>query len=284
MISVPFNSGSQDSITPERTSLSAEGAVSSADTILRLSAQAWFTVAVVGQWIFLYYIVAFYGGSLLQGEEAQAGAGFAAGDLLGNAAQGAHILLSVTIFLGGPLQLITQVRSRFPTFHRLNGRVYLLSALLTSIAGLYLIWTRDTPGGLMMEIAISIDALLIIAFGALALRCALVRDFFTHRRWALRLFMVVSAVWFFRIGFMFWMAVNKGPVGMDLETFTGPAITFIAFAQYLLPLAALEMYFFARDRAGAWGKRVAAIGILMLTLAMAFGIFAATLGMWLPRL
>lgn len=284
MTNASVNTSAIETVVPTTVFPPMANARSLAERALRLSAQIWFLVAVAGQWIFLYYIIAFYGGAALEGGAAGESAGIIAGDALGNLALGAHILLSVIIFVGGPLQLIPQVRTRLPRFHRLNGRVYLLSALVTSLAGLYLIWTRDIPGGLLMDIAISIDALLILAFGALALRRALARDLASHRRWALRLFMAVSAVWFFRIGFMFWMAINQGPVGIDLETFTGPAVTFIAFAQYLLPLAALEAYFFARDRADASVKLITASGILVLTLAMGFGIIAATMGMWLPRL
>lgn len=284
MTNAQINSSAMETLVSAPVLPKALSKKSFAESALRLSAQVWFLVAVAGQWIFLYYIVVFYGAAALQGGEAGEGAGIIAGDTLGNLALGAHILLSVIIFVGGPLQLMPQVRNRFPKFHRLTGRAYLLSALVTSFAGLYLIWTRDIPGGLLMDIAISIDAFLIIAFGVLALRGALARNFSSHRRWALRLFMVVSAVWFFRIGFMFWMAINQGPVGIDLETFTGPAVTFIAFGQYLIPLAALEAYFFARDRKGASIKLATALGILVLTLAMAFGIFAATMGMWLPRL
>lgn len=284
MSNVPINSSAMEAAGSAPVFPGIVSATSLAERALRLSAQIWFLVAVTGQWIFLYYIVAFYGGAALQGGEAGEGAGIIAGDTMGNLALGAHILLSVIIFVGGPLQLMPQVRNRFPRFHRLTGRTYLLSAVITSLAGLYLIWTRDIPGGLLMDVAISIDALLIIAFGVLALRSALARNFSNHRRWALRLFMVVSAVWFFRIGFMFWMAINQGPVGIDLETFTGPAVTFIAFGQYLIPLAALELYFFARKESGAFGKMATSLIILLLTLAMAFGIFAATMGMWLPRI
>lgn len=282
MASFPINSPVADAAAPMGSVMVNPSRWAS--RALKFSAQFWFLAAATGQWIFLYYIVAFYGGAALEGGATGEGAGIIAGDTLGNLALAAHILLSVVIFVGGPLQLIPQVRNRFPKFHRLTGRTYLLSAVGTSIAGLYLIWTRDIPGGLLMAVAISIDALLIIAFGALALRGALARDFVSHRRWALRLFMVVSAVWFFRIGFMFWMAINQGPVGIDLETFTGPAVTFIAFGQYLIPLAALELYFFARDKAGVLGKLATSLVILLLTLAMGFGIFAATMGMWLPRI
>jgi len=34
-----------------------------ADTVLKAAAGFWFLVAVIGQWAFLYYIVAFYGTS-----------------------------------------------------------------------------------------------------------------------------------------------------------------------------------------------------------------------------
>ncbi len=38
-----------------------------ADTALKATAGFWFLVAAIGQWAFLYYIVAFYGPSTLQG-------------------------------------------------------------------------------------------------------------------------------------------------------------------------------------------------------------------------
>ena len=38
-----------------------------ADTALNAAAGFWFLLAVIGQWAFLYYIVAFYGTSTLQG-------------------------------------------------------------------------------------------------------------------------------------------------------------------------------------------------------------------------
>ena len=93
-----------------------------------------------------------------------------------------------------------------------------------------------------------------MVFATLALRYALARDFKTHRRWALRLFMVVNGVWFFRVGLMFWIAVNQGPVGFDPKTFRGPFLSFWAFADYLLPLAILELYLRTKDRAGTRGQ------------------------------
>ena len=133
------------------------------------------------------------------------------------------------------------------------------------------------------HIAISLDGVLIIVFAAIALRYAIARNIKIHRRWALRLFMVASAVGFYRVGLMGWVVVTGG-AGIDFETFTGPFISFWGFAQYLLPLAVLELYFRAQDSTAASGRIAMAASLVVLTVAMGVGIFAATAGMWLPRL
>ena len=48
-----------------------------------------------------------------------------------------------------------------------------------------------------------------------------------HREWAIRLFLVVSGVWFFRVFLMLWLTINQGPAGFDIETFQGPALKYI---------------------------------------------------------
>ena len=97
--------------------------------------------------------------------------------------------------------------------------------------------------------------------------------------WALRLFIAVNGVWFFRVGLMLWLIVWQAPVGLDPQTFTGPFLYVLSFAQFLLPLAVLEIYLRARHR-GA----LLALGLVLLSLATAGGIFGATMMMWLPRM
>ena len=126
-------------------------------------------------------------------------------------------------------------------------------------------------------------AVLIMLCAAMALRYARARDFKTHRRWALRLFLVVSGSFFYRIGFFLALAINKGPFGFDPTTFTGPFPTFMSFANYLFPLAILEIYFLAQDRTGAL-RRMATAGLLfVLTLGMIAGLFAVSLAIWVPQ-
>jgi tetratricopeptide (TPR) repeat protein len=200
----------------------------------------------------------------------------------GNWAVVMHVVSAVVVMLAGALQLVPQVRSRFPVFHRWNGRLYMLTAVALSAAGLYMTWIRGSVGDLSTHLGNTLNTVLIWLFAALALRFALARNFKTHRRWALRLFLVVSASWFYRIGFFLTLLIFKGPVGFDPTTFTGPFLTFMTFSQYLFPLAVLEIYFLAQDRQGAV-RRLATAGLLfVLTLVMVAGLFAATMAVWVP--
>ncbi len=258
-----------------------------ADTALKFAARFWFAVAVVGQMIFVYYIIAYYGTSTLQGDFDKWNKvlphGYIPGDVLGNIAVGLHILMAAIITLGGPLQLIPQIRNRFPTFHHWNGRVFMVTSFIACITGLYMVWWRQ-DGTLLKHLGISFNAVFVILFGVLALRYAIAREIPTHRRWALRLFLTVNGVWFFRVGLMLWIFINKGPVGFDPKTFTGPFLTFLGFAQYLIPLAVLELYFRTQAHAGPIGRLAMAITLVILTVAMGVGIFVASMNMWLPRI
>jgi len=256
--------------------------------VLQAAATGWFVVAGLGQLIFVAYLFGFYGRTALLGQFDAWNRIFprahVAGDPLHNAAVAAHLAFAALITIGGLLQLATGVRRRFPRFHRWNGRIYLASAFVMGVGGLAMVWTGTKVGGPWQHVAISINAILILLCAAMALRHAMDRRFALHRRWALRLFLAVSGVWFFRIGLTFWILLNQGPAGFDPETFTGPALTTLAFAQYLLPLAVLQLYFHAQDRGGSRGRTAMAASLFAATLLTAAGIFAASMMLWLPHL
>ena len=259
----------------------------SAQKTLNLAARFWFVVAVAGQWMFAYYIAARYGGSALRGDwkvwidRMSHGQGPMT---IGTVAMAVHLFLAVIITIGGPLQLIPQIRRRAPRFHRWNGRVYAVALFIATIAALYMVWFRGTAGDFSQHVGVSLDAVLIMIFAVLAVRYAIARDFTTHRRWALRLFIVTSGVWFFRVGMMLWLVINHGPAGFNPKTFTGPFLTFWSFGNYLLPLAILEIYLRATDRSSSSARFAMAAGLFVLTIGMTIGILVATKVMWLPRL
>ena len=257
--------------------------------ILNASAIFWFATALIGMLIFTIFITSKYGGSAIQGNaeevwNAELTHGYEPGKLASNLATMVHLFFAAVITFGGPLQVMPQVRNRFPRFHRFNGRVYISTALLMSFSGLYLLWTTGTVGGLVMKAGQSFNGIVIIICAVLAYKFARARNFVTHRRWALRLFLVVSGVWFFRVGLMAWFGIHQAPVGMDVESFTGPFVTFLVFAETLVPLFILQLYFYAQDKASNPVSLCVAFLLILCTLLTAFGVFMATVGMWFPSL
>jgi hypothetical protein len=118
----------------------------------------------------------------------------------------------------------------------------------------------------------------------MALRAALARNFKVHRRWALRLFLVVSASLFIRAGVFLATVANQGPFGYDPVTLTGPFLTFVAYAQSLLPLAVLEIYLRTQDRAGVTGRFAMAAGLFVLTIVMGAGILTVSAASFIPTI
>jgi len=259
-----------------------------ADTALKAATRFWFAVMVIGQSIFAFAVASFYGLAALRGNSPRAWSrsithGYVPGDTLGNLAVATHLFAAAVIIVAGGLQLTPRIRNRFPLFHRWTGRFYVVTAFAISIAGLYMTWIRGSVGDLSQHLGSSLMAVLIVLCAAMALRYALARDFKTHRVWALRLYLVVSASLFIRAGLFLSFALNHGPFGFDPGTFSGPFLTFITFAQYLVPLVGLDFYLHAKER-GGMAARLAMAGVLfVLTLAMGAGISVVVMADWAPK-
>ena len=274
--------------SPDAVTTMLSASAKRAGSMLKAAAISWFVVAVSGQLMFVLYVLGFYGVAAARGEfetwNKVLPHGYVAGDITGNLIVSLHLLFAVIITVGGALQLLPKLRQIAPAFHRWNGRVYVCSSLIMAVGGIIMVLTRGGVGGMSQHVAIIVNGLLIIVCAFMTSRFARARRFDLHRRWALRLFLVVSGVWFFRVGLMFWIVVNQGPVGFDPETFRGPALTILAFAQYVVPLCMLELYLRAQASQAAAPRFVAAASLAICTLVTAAGVGAASMIMWLPRL
>ncbi|MFK7926135.1 MAG: DUF2306 domain-containing protein [Bacteroidia bacterium] len=256
---------------------------------LTTSTQLWFGVIVIGQFIFALYILGFYGVNGLAGDferwNANAPHAYLEGDLLSNIFFGMHVALAAIVTIGGPLQLSKKLRAKLPRIHRISGRIYVFSAFLISFAGLYLAWVKGSVGGLVGAIFISINGLIIIVCAFQAIKKAISRQFGEHRKWAIRLFLAMSGVWFFRVFLMLWLTIYQAPVGFDPETFMGPTLNMLYVVCYILPLILAEVYFRAKKASeNHILKSSVASFILLTTIGIAIGTFSATMGMWLPNL
>ena len=272
----------------EATLLPRKAGLATASSTLTRAGQTWFVVAAAGQLIFAWYIAALYGSSALRGDWATWNKvmprGWNEGDTVGNVAIFVHLLLALIVTLAGLAQLVPAIRRAAPQVHRWTGRIYIASAFGIAFGSMYLMWVRGAVGDLSQHIGSTLNAILLVVFAVIALHHARSRNLAAHRQWALRLFLVMNGVWFFRLGLLLWLMIHQQPVGFDPKTFTGPFLTFLVYAQTLLPLAALELYFRAQRSDVAARKWLAAAIIAVLALATAGGIVGATMGLWLPRL
>lgn len=77
-------------------------------------------------------------------------------------------------------------------------------------------------------------------------------------RWAIRAFLLVSGVWFLRLGLMAWVLINQGPNG-NTPRLDGVFDSVWVLGCYLIPLAIAEMYFRAEN--GGQRLQLAAAGM-----------------------
>ncbi|MFT4569012.1 MAG: hypothetical protein ACI9FN_003982 [Saprospiraceae bacterium] len=152
------------------------------------------------------------------------------------------------------------------------------------MAGLYLTRIRGSVGGMIGNIFITINATVILVSIYFTIRYALARKIHLHSQWALRLFLGMSGVWFFRVYLMFWIGINQGPVGFDPEAFQGLALTTLYANSYILPLVILEGYFYAQRNMDVISQYLVITFLIVLSLCTIFGIPIATVGMWWPNM
>lgn len=254
--------------------------------LLSGSAKVWFLFAVAGQLIFVFHILHFYGGATIKGDLAVWNEilyhGIITGDTMGNVALGIHLLLAAIITLGGPIQLTPWVQTHMRRFHRWNGRVYVVTAIVISLSGLYMIFGRGAVGGPVMGAGNTLNALMIMVCAVMTMYFAMMGKLDVHRHWALRLYLVVSGVWFFRVGFGLWILIHQGAPGHS-DTFDGPFDIFLAFGHTLIPVALLQLYFWVKEKGGPASRKAMTLGLVVLTALMAGGIFMATVIFWLPN-
>lgn len=261
-----------------------------AATAINRSAKFWFAIVLVGQAIFSFYILAFYYSATINRDIIHFNkvmpAGYIEGDFWGNVAVVGHVLFAAVITMGGLLQLFPIIRSKIPALHKWNGRLYISIAIIMSLSGAFMIITRydKVAGNWFGHSALMVNGALILLCAFKAFKYARMKQFVVHREWALRLFVAVSGVWLFRVGMMAWLGFHGKPVGFDPVSFSGPFLTALYVLVYIMPLMFLEVYLRVQARGSVNQKLATATGVTLLSLVIMFGVFGATMGMWLPRI
>jgi len=252
-----------------------------ANTLLKYSAVFWFLAILAGQWLFFYYIMSFYGFSVIDDNmeiwnrwEPLGSTPYDAADAPGNFVFAAHTIGAGIVAFGGALQLIPKVRSLAPKFHKINGYVYLATVLCLAFSGFYLSWVRGASPDTLSAIGTSINGFLILGFAYLTVKNARNRNIASHRQWAIRLFLVSNAQWFLRVGVFSYMIT--GTIAGAKPAFGDPFFPIWTFACYLLPLAAAQLYFYASGNKNRKLKVITAAILFLLTILMLAGVFGLT--------
>lgn len=271
----------------QSASVSARPTLLSPNQALTASVTGWVSIALIGQWVFAFYIFALYAFPLIRGTPEQAGlahpiTGYVAGDPLGNTMLFAHVIPAIILSASGIIQLIPLIRRRYPRVHRWNGRLFLTLGLLGALTGLYLTWIRGSRLSDLGAIGITLNGLLIPLAIGLAWYYARQRRFDRHQRWAIHSFLLINGVWTFRLYLMGWYMLNQGPLG-NTKSLDGPTDITLSFACYLLPMLVAEFVFWARRQQSRWKTWIVAGFMGIGCLVTAAGV-VATLAIWAPRI
>ncbi|MCE7053463.1 DUF2306 domain-containing protein [Algoriphagus sp. AGSA1] len=256
-------------------------------TILRWSgialvATVWISAALFGLYILAFYASALYEGEMVRWnhvlpnlyEENSVGA---------TAGIGIHFAAGGMLLLLGSIQLIDRVRVNFPSVHRLLGKIYIISSLLTAVGGLTFILIRGTVGGLVMDIGFSLYGVLTGISAIQTYHHAVKGRFVKHRAWALRLYALAIGSWIYRMDYGFWTLLTGG-MGRGMN-FSGPFDHIMDFFFYVPNLLVAELFIRVnRFKTNSFLQIIASLVLLFATGFILLGTYFITLRSWGPAI
>lgn len=260
--------------------------LTSAKKALDVSVKSWFTIALVGQWAFAFYLFAIYALTLVYGlnvTDFSPAPSVKKGDNTILVAFFIHTVPAIYLSLFGLCQLVPAIRNRYKSFHRINGRIFLVLGFTGALTGLFLQWSKGADTNTAASLGVTLNGILILIATYFTWKFAVNKRIDLHKRWAVHTFILVNGVWSFRLYLMGWYAVNQGPNG-NTRNVDGPMDITLSFASYLLPMLIAELYFWAKKQKAAnrvWGSTLVLISGATITL---IGVAAAILMMWAPRI
>jgi uncharacterized membrane protein len=158
-----------------------------------------------------------------------------------------HTLAGSIVLLLGVLQFHSGLRRARPAVHRLIGKIYVVGAMLSGGAGLYL--SRYSYGGWMTHFGFGALGLGLLVATAQAYRFARRREFPSHRRWMIRSY----ALFFGAVTLRIWMPVLVTAFQGDFL----PAYRIVAWLAWVPNLVWAEWYV-RRPRSRAAERELAA--------------------------
>jgi uncharacterized membrane protein len=183
-----------------------------------LVATVWISTIIFGLYILAFYALALFNGETMQWNEVLPDL-YDSKNPSATIGIGIHFIAGGIILILGCIQLINPIRKKYPVFHRVVGRLYIIASLTAAIGGLTFIFLKGTIGGWVMDIGFSLYGILMFIAAIETIRHARKKYFEQHRAWPLRLFALALGSWLYRIDYGFWLLLADG-YG-HTETFKG---------------------------------------------------------------
>ncbi|MGF7039614.1 DUF2306 domain-containing protein [Mucilaginibacter lappiensis] len=105
-----------------------------------------------------------------------------------------HIIPGPIFVITGPFQFIQNIRVRYPRWHRIGGRLFLISGIMIGITGLVMSFAMPAIGGLNQAAATILFSLFFLYALIKAFQQILQRKIATHREWVIRAYSIGLAV------------------------------------------------------------------------------------------
>jgi uncharacterized membrane protein len=110
-----------------------------------------------------------------------------------------HIIPGLIFVITGPFQFIPNIRTRYPLWHRIGGRLFLISGIMIGTTGLVMSFAMPAIGGLNQAAATILFSLFFLYALIKAFQQILQRKITKHREWAIRAYSIGLAVATIRI-------------------------------------------------------------------------------------
>lgn len=257
------------------------------ETILGWSGRALVVAVWISALLFGLYIIAFYAGTLAEGRmerwnDVVVGL-YDPNKPAATVGLSVHFATGGIILILGCIQLIGSLRDRFPTLHRMLGRIYVICAILAGLGGLASILIKGTVGGTVMDIGFGLYGTLMVLAAVQTYRYARAGRVAEHRAWSIRLFALAIGSWLYRMDYGFWMLMTGG-LGHG-PAFRGPFDRVMAFFFYVPNLLVAEAFIRGRARATSPVVRLAASAALFAASAfILIGTFYFMKFYWAPAI
>jgi hypothetical protein len=121
-----------------------------------------------------------------------------------------HMLPGLTYMLLAPFQFIPRIRSRYPKFHRINGRIVLILTIVLLPSGMIFAFAHPYVG-FREQVPTVFYTLLYLGCVAMGLRSIYRRRFAEHREWMIRVYAFGLGIYSIRVWYWLFLKLSDQP-------------------------------------------------------------------------